>query len=168
MPAGDNRNRVQKNWERFLRNNPKHKPGGIPRQMCEPCIVHNIGGSVVRHCYQRCVSHTLYKEMAGYLDHHEGWRCETELGPRPVLFGHPYAVHIDDPDSARRITDFLRKLPDGSGDRIAVYIGPEADSWYQVNLCGVLIQHIDLPAIRGWLRVTTTGHHRVPKLQIVR
>ena len=167
MPAGDDRVRVQKNWERFLRNNPSHKPETVPYQMYEPCIVHNVGGTAIRQCGRRCVSHAIYKEMTGYLDHHEAWRCETDLGPRPVLFGHPYTVHIDNPGSVLRITEFLKKLPEESGDRIAVYIGPEKDSWYALNLCGVLIQHIDLPAIRGWLRVTTTGHRRVPSLQVV-
>ncbi|MCY4511194.1 MAG: hypothetical protein OXG35_30155 [Acidobacteria bacterium] len=163
MDPGKARDRAQKNWERFLRNNPSHKPSPVPRQIAEPCIVHNVAGHSERHCRWRCIGPELYRKLTSILDHGEGWHCVTDARPRPVLFGHPYT--IDDTDSAGTLADFLASLPDGAGHRIAVYIGPLDDSWYKVALHGVLMQDVDLPPIRGWMRVTTTSFHRVPRLQ---
>ena len=165
MPPGEGRDRAQKNWERFLRNNPRHRPGEIPRHSRMPCLVHNIAGGDHRHCFRRCISEELHEELRSYLDHSEGWHCDSRTGPRPVLFGHPYNVH--DEYSGPRFTEFLNKLPDGAGQWIAVHIGPREDSWYVLAVAGVLIQHIDLPPIRGWMRATATGQHRVPRLQPV-
>ena len=162
------RGRVQASWEQFIRTNPSHRPGSAGRDLDHACIVHRVGDlHQTKPCSGRCLDPDSYSELSRYRDHSEPWHCKVEGRKRPVIFGHSYEVFQDVRKlCVDKITQFLHQLPEGAGDRLAVYVGSDPESWYTIPLNGVLIQHQDLPPISGWLRITTSGSRMVPPLRV--
>ena len=98
-------------------------------------------------------------EIRRILDHQECWYCVHEEQRVPVLFAHPYGVFLGSIGGVS-IRKFLAKLPLEAGQHLAVHIGTVHNGWRGAGT-PVVIQHVDLPAIKGWSRITATEEHFV-------
>ena len=147
------RTTIQETWERFLQNNPRHRPGQAPGVSNRPCIIHNLAGGLPRaRCITRCLTPALHQELGTYLDHEEPWHCTDDAGiSQPVLFAHPY-LPIEEHD--KRLMAFLRALPDRAGERLAIYVSTDEESWYVVPTTGMLIQNRMMTPIKHWQKIT--------------
>ena len=152
---------IQTNWERFLRENPAHRPGRANRTPYDPCPIHNLAaGAPAERCLPRCLDTKLSKALRAFLDHEEPWHVEHEGVRYPILFGHPYEVFAM--SCAPKLQAFLRALPDGAGDNLAFYVADDDVTWYTIPITGLFIQNRRLPAPRGWIEVTSTTVRTVP------
>ena len=156
------RDRIQRNWERFLEANPAHRPGtGDMRRY--PCIIHNIASGEPGHrCVPPCLSRITCEALRGLLDHTEPMHCIHEGRTHSVLFGHPYSVDQENATTAHHLQQLLKALPGGAGSKLAVYLSNDDEGWFTIPLPAVIIQHRSLPAIRGWLETTVDGSRMVP------
>ena len=153
--SAEEKRRIQETWDRFLLSNPNHR--ALARETTRrPCIIHNLAEQrQAAPCVARCLTPKLYQELVGYLDHEEPWQCLDETGTaRDVLFGHPY-LSVGTSYVAR-LQEFLSDLPGRAGEKLAIYVSEDDDSWYRVPTSGIFIQHRTLPAIARWREITIT------------
>jgi len=116
----ERREQIQRNWERFLRNNPGYRPAPAPWSSPVPCIVHNIAAEAPRtRCTgRRCISEKARSRLRDLLDHSEPWHVVHDGHTVPVLFGHPYLVSAGYGDE---LMELRRSLPPSRQDLAAAW-----------------------------------------------
>ena len=156
----ERRTQIQRNWERFLRNNPGYRPAPAPWGSPAPCIIHNIAAEAPRaRCIGLCINKKARRRLDELLDHEEPWHVVNDEHTVPVLFGHPYIVNAGYGDE---LMEFLKELPEGAGEKLAIYMSKPEDSWYVAPTEGLFIQSRRIPPPRGWFEVTAHGTRWVP------